>query len=264
MVRARRGRRAPRRRAAGRRVARKGKRSAPAKQYATIQETIALTDMIAGVDVSYDFNLSQFRRATDLATNFKWYKATKVIWTLEPLYNTFQDGATGNEISAPYLYNVMNRTQDSRLHTLLDFQAMGSRPQKFTSKKVISYTPNWCSSGLTTFTKDLSGNYLGGTSQGLKAQYSYLACPDDRNKAPNIGQGIVPNDPRDPNPTVNTGLNTINANQVIYNGHIMFVDQLVFTADQPVARMTCTVTWLFKDPNFTSFLRDPPAAIVSA
>jgi len=258
MVRARRGRRAPpRRRAAGKRVARKGKRSAPAKQYATIQETVAFTNMTAGVDYSYDFNLSQFRRATDLSTNFKWYKATKVIWTLEPLYNTFQDGVTGNEISAPYLYNVMNRIQDSRLHTLLDFQAMGCRPQKFTSKKVISYTPNWCSSGLTTFTKDLSGNYLGGTSQGLKAQYSYLACPDDRNKATDVGQGLVPNDPRLPIITVHTGMNTINANQVVYNGHLMFIDQFVSTDEQPVARMTCTVTWLFKDPNFTNFERDP-------
>jgi len=250
--------RKPRRRVAGKRVARKGKKGSKVTQYATITETIALPTLSPNVTVAYGFNLSQFRRASVLAPSFKWYKAAKVTYTMEPLYNTFQDGVTGNEVSAPYLYQLMNRTQDSRPKSLVDLQACGVKPQKFTSKKVITYTPNWCSPGLTTFTKTLDGVFTGGTNQGLKAQYSYLACPDDSNKAPDIGQGIVPLDPRALDLTVQTGMYTINANQVEYNGHLIYLDQLVPTGDdQPCCRIVATVTWLFKDPNFSAFIRDP-------
>jgi len=248
----------PARKGRGRKPARKVKRASKVSQYATITETASFVNLEPNVSVSYGFNLSQFRRASQLAPSFKWYKAAKVTWTLEPLYNTFQDGTTGNEVSAPYLYQLMNRTQDSRYKTLIDYQACGVKPQKFTSKRVLAYTPNWCSPGLTTYTKSLDGVFTGGTNQGLKAQYAYLACPDDSNMAPGIGQGIVPLDPRLPDPTTNTGMYTINANQVEYSGHGIFIDQLVPTGDsQPVARVVCTVTWLFKDPNFSAFIREP-------
>jgi hypothetical protein len=227
------------------------------KQFATILETTTFDKFVSNEATSFNFNLSQFPRASALSVNFKWYKAVKVTWTLTPLYNTFQDGTTGTEVSAPYLYNVMNRTQDSINLTLEDIQAMGAKPTKLTSKRAISYTPNWCSPGLTTFTQDRDRiNLVGVTQQGLKAQYSYLACPDDFRLDPNIGEFITPNDPRIPVIGINSGMNSVNANQVMYNGHILYADQLVSTGpdQQPIAQIVATVHWVFKDPHFTKFV----------
>jgi len=132
------------RRKAGKRVAKRSGTS----QYAKITETYAFTDINPGLNYNFDFNLSQFIRASQLAPNFKWYKAAKVTWTIEPLYNTFQDGTAGTEVTMPYYYSVMNRTQDNSQLLLTDFQAMGCKPKKMISKQVKKNRQNWFSGGL--------------------------------------------------------------------------------------------------------------------
>jgi len=252
--RARKSTRRPRRRAAGKRVARKSKRSSTS-QYATIKETIEFADLTPNSSNKLAFNLSQFTRASALAPNFRWYKAAKVEWSLEPLYNTFTDGV-GTD-SVPFLYQVMNRTQDSLNINLHDIQGMGAKPIKLTGKKVKSYVPNWCSSGLTTYTVNPSTQAMTGmTAQGLRAQYSYLATPQDYNLAPDIPQSMVPIDPRNPVPA-GSGMNTISVNQVLYNGHYVWIDQYLSGGTDAVCRCTATVTWHFKDPKYNAFVRDP-------
>lgn len=249
------------------RRANKGRRSGPGRslgqfndagQMARIKETVAFTDINPNLGYNFNFNLSQFQRASALAPSFKFYKATLVEWTIEPLYNTFQDGTTGAEVTVPYIYMTMNRTQDSTGIGLADIQAMGAKPKKLTGKMVIKYKPNWCSPGLTQYKVNpypgLQLPVIDIRSQGLKAQYSALACPDT-NPGLNLESNITPAYPGGNNPS-NTGMAPVITNQVVYNGHTVWVDQEIATGTlQAVARVVCTVHWSFTGPHCT-YLED--------
>lgn len=225
-------------------------------QMARIKETVAYVDILPNTGYNFNFNLSQFRRALQLAPNFKWYKPVRVEWQIEPLYNTFQDGNAGTEITVPYIYMTMNRTQDSTGLSLDDIQAMGAKPQKLVGKKTIAYRPNWCSPGLNTYANGVFSTPTGTanaiirvTNLGLKAEYGWVASPVQVNSPPSD-----PNNPSYINPAVpfNTGqdgLNAVNCSQVVYNGHTIWVEQL--NNEQKVARITATVHWVFKDPHCT-------------
>jgi len=211
-------------------------------QYAIIRETIEFKDLQPNTGYTANFSLNQFDRASALAPNFKWYKAKSVEWILEPLFNTFQD--TTGASSAPYLYEVMNRTQDSNGITLQDMQAMGCKPKKLTSKHVTKYTPNWCSPGLLTYNVDYGAPGTAALQQGLRPQYAYLASPDDVASA---GGPVVMI------PGTNTAQQAapVLTNMTLYNGHTVWIDQLVDANVAAVARLTCNVVWEFKDPNYT-------------
>lgn len=226
-------------------------------QMARIKETVAYVDVVPNTGYNFNFNLSQYRRAMQLAPNFKWYKPTKVEWSIEPLYNTFQDGNAGTEITVPYLYVTMNRTQDTSGLSLEDIQAMGAKPQKLVSKKVIKYTPNWCVPGLNTYANQTVSTPGGGTANalvrftntGMKASYDWVASPvqlPPDAQDPNVPSYIVPAAPFG---FGQDGMNAVNASQVIYNGHTIWIEQLGST--QRCARVTATVHWSFKDPHCT-------------
>lgn len=225
-------------------------------QMARIKETVAYIDVLPNTGYNFNFNLSQFRRALQLAPNFKWYKCTRVEWQIEPLYNTFQDGNAGTEITVPYVYMTMNRTQDRTGISLDDIQAMGAKPQKLVGKKTIAYRPNWCSPGLNTYANVLVSTPTGTTNAitrftntGLKAEYGWLASPVQINSPPSDPNGpkyIVPSLPFG---TGQDDMNAVNTNQVVYNGHTLWIEQL--NNEQRVARITATVHWSFKDPHCT-------------
>jgi len=216
------------------------------KQMASIQETVQFSDLTPNLDTSYVFNLSQFPRARELAPNFKWYKAAKVVWTIEPLFNVFTDDGTPQTV--PYIYTAMNRTQDSTGMNLADYQAMGVKPQKLTSKKVISYRPNWCSPGLISAFTDDNSFVRQIRQNGLKPQYGYLQCPNN-----NTGYGQSPDlvVPIDNITALPSTASPIDTNTVIFNGHQTFAQQLLASAGLPCARVVATVHWVFKDPHFT-------------
>lgn len=238
----------------------KGRKSQDSKvsgnQMARIRETVEFEDLTADAVTNFVFNLSQFQRASALAPSFKWYKAAKVEWNMDPLYNTFQDGPTA--ASVPYLYTVMNRTQDTAGLNVQDFQAMGAKPKKFVGQHKLTYKPNWCSQGigLTLITSGSAGSVSSPVlATGLKQESAWLMSPDG-NSGPNTTQSTStafysPN-PTPPGTLSPAPFRTI-TNQVVYNGHAIFVDQLlpVVGTNVPIARVTCTVTWLFKDPNCT-------------
>jgi hypothetical protein len=229
---------------------------------ARILETVEFTDVNADTLYNFQFNLSQFQRASALAPNFKFYKAAKVTWTLEALYNTFQENNGGTGISQPYLYTVMNRTQDNTGQIVSDLQAMGAKPKKFIGKHILAYRPNWCSPGLSIFTAgtDTILNTSSPLSQGLKTQYAWLACPNT-NGVGAISTFVPTNSTTYPPGTLVAPAKII-ANQVVYNGHSIFVDQLVPpSAPLTVGRLTCTVEWHFKDPHFTG---SPRSAVTVA
>ena len=237
-----------------RKAARKGRRKTTIPrgindggQVARIKETIEFQNVTANNAYGYQFTLNQFIRASAIAPNFKWYKASKVEWTLEPFFNTFTDDGTPQ--SVPYLYQTMNRTQDNVALNLQDFQAMGAKPQKLTSKKVLAYKPNWCVPGMLTYEQTpgtLAINRL--YSNGLKAVYDWLACPD---ADPGAAKSAEVLDPIQATlvPLVPQSLDVI-TNQVVYSGHTLWLDQAL-PGSVPVARMTCTVHWEFKGPHCT-------------
>jgi len=202
------------------------------QQYATVTETLELSDLTANVLTANVFALAQFDRASAVASCFQMYRAKSVTWTYEPQYNTFQE-TTGASISKPYLYIAMNRTQITLFNAdLQNLQAMGAKPLTFTSKKSITYRPNWCSPGLTPIVNQVAYSPI---TQGAKTQYGWLFTPNS--------SGPLTIDPN----TVGT---TQHNNYALYNGHFTFIDQSQAPTPATVARLTATVVWEFKGARF--------------
>jgi len=235
----------------------RGGRLAKAKaQTCFIKETIQFVDFLPNESYYNGFNLAQFARAAAIAPNFRWYKATRCEWSYEPIYNTYQVGLAATPVSpgVPYFYSARNPTQDAHQYTLNDIQAQGSKPRKFTSRIKISYVPNWCSGGLT-IQGQVNNSVVGIRHMGLKAEKSWLECPN----TPTVVNGSSPNlvvipstiDGNSFNPQ--TGLTPqttqIMADQVMYNGHDIFIDQANGINTNRVCRCTVTVHWAFKGPN---------------
>jgi len=246
-------------------------------QRATIVETIELQDLVPNLVKASTFCLSQFPRAATVAANFAFYKAAKVVWNYEPLYNTFQDTAGG--ASVPYLYTVMNRQQQKVPQNPLipwdrrNIQATGAMPQKLSKKISVSYRPNWCSPGLSAI---LVGSNPQQYSLGLKTQYDWLATSGTVIRATTAGgaSNLVP----DFNPvaiqpiTQEDGFPTqlvpvaVATSSVNYNGHLNYIDQEVPGAEEtPTCRLTCTVHWIFKGAAFNqSFVSSAPQPVEGA
>lgn len=240
-------------------------------QHARIQETVEFEDIRANVVQGLNFSLFQFARASTLAVNFRWYKAVKVTWTIDPQFNLFAEGGPGSP-GLPYIYNRMNRTQDAFNYTIRNLQAMGAKPVKFNKQIKYTYKPNWCSPGLSTYTLDRNAGFLveGGPSQGLQAQYGWLNSPGALTTATSLGQ-IQAMQPQGNTPfaipPVFNNLTAVQTNSCLYNGNDIFIDQLNAQFDVLVARITCTVDWEFKDPNFQRTLDtdvlNAPAAVIA-
>lgn len=211
-------------------------------QYASIVETINDIDGTYNPNQLYaeTLSLALFARARSLATQFQFYRAKKVTYTYEPLYNTFQQGSP---VTKPYIYMMMNRTQLPFTGGLAQLQASGARPKPFTSLVKLSYTPNWCSSGLVAsignpvaFTNDVA-------SIGIKKEYGWLACPtsDNGTNADVVEQPTNLSTVFDSQVAVN--------NNVPYNGHVVYIDQT--TGSGGIARLTIQVHWEFKGAHFS-------------
>ena len=247
----------PRRRAHKRRPARKNRKGARksgiprslglGNQMARIVETVEFNKLAPNYVQGMVFNIGQFERARTLATNFRWYKPTKVTWTIEPQFNTYQSGAGASTV--PYLYQIMNRTQDSTFLTLSDLLTQGAKPVKLTTVKKLSYRPNWCSPGLIVQNVTAIPGVFGGALnnvfvQGMKAEYGWL-------QAPNIATSGNPATIQ-PYQVLGVGANTGVENQTAltyFNGHQLYVDQKVPPGGVvPVYKVTCQVHWAFKDP----------------
>jgi len=238
------------RKAAPRRRKGKGvRRSRPRaqKQMAQIQETIEFNRLAPNTVQACTFSINQFQRAKALAVNFRWYKPTSVTWKIEPQFGTYQ--AVPGGATVPYLYQLMNRTQDSSFMTLSDMLTQGCRPSRLVAAKSLSYRPNWCSPGLIMQNVVQSSGFGGVINNvaiaGMQAQYGWLQAPNEVNDA-----SIVPLSVNGYAPGVLT--NTAAQNSVTtttFNGHQYYVEQQTPVAGAtPTYKLTCTVKWSFKDP----------------
>jgi hypothetical protein len=222
-------------------------------QSASIIETVQYNNLTSNNVLGCVFALRDFPRASVIAPNFKMVKPKLVEWTFEPLYNVFQEASSGGTYapSIPYMYSVMNRTQDASIGGLYDFQAQGAKPRKFTSKVVIRYKPNWCSAGLLQTNIVTPGVVNNVTSQGLKCEYGYVKCPTVLYSG-GVPPSTFPIDTNVPLPADFSAADTVQAsitnNSMLYNGHLVYFDTLSTGNQASVCRITVTVHWHFKGP----------------
>lgn len=214
------------------------------RHYAQITETVTLTDIVANTQYYECFQLNQFNRALNLAPNFKFYRAKKVIYKYEPIYNFFSEGAGGNE-TIPLSYMVMNRTQERFNYSVGQLMEQGAVPRKFTNTQTISYVPNWCSQGLGAYTQAPGGPITSINAQGLRKQFGWLACPAV-NGALDVNNMIISNTLSGSVPQVNPM--SLYSTNTIYNGHLAFFQQQTVGAVTELCRRTVTVVWEFKGP----------------
>lgn len=255
---ARAARRAPRRKARkARRAPRRNRvpRSLnPMNQHATLIETVPLDVCAQNVLTPRYFSLNMFPRSVDVAYNFKYYRAAWVEWTYTPLYNTFQEDAAETNVQVPYMYTIMNRTQDSfapaTKATAAQFiETQGAKPKTFTKKIVLRYKPNWTSPGLVNVRAPAGlVNYV--VNLGSTPSYKWLSCPTQlggQGSGNTYGQQQI--NLISGSNTMPGGVGLIDTATVVYNGHYEFFDQVGNSGTEPTTgHLSCTVKWEFKNP----------------
>jgi len=170
-------RRRPARRARKSRIPRQMPAIAGKGQYATCIETHDLGVLLSNAGQLNTFTLSQFPRAQQMAALFSWYKAVKVTYSYEPLYNTFQE-SVGAPIGKPYILTMMNRTQEVLTANYPSLLRAGARPLTLTNKHVVTYRPNWCTPGLPAVDANFStGDFINYTTMGLTKSFNWLTTP---------------------------------------------------------------------------------------
>lgn len=227
-------------------------------QYATIQESLTLVNVVSNTAVLYNTVLSRFKRAMSIAANFKWYRAVQVEYRYEPVANIFDE--TGTTI--PYFYYIMNRTQDNQGYNQAQIEAMGAVGRRFTKPIVVKYKPNWCSQGLTVYTTQQvsPANITSINATGLKAETGWLATPNSLGTVPvtQPSQSSSLADAVPPGSIISTAANYVS--NVPYNGHTVFIHQDTAATGEGahVCRVVINVTWQFKGPKVNKdILNDP-------
>jgi len=213
---------------------------------AHIVETIEFNRLSPNLVQNCTFSIAQFYRASQLAPQFRWYKPTQVTWKIEPQFGTFQAVPGGPTV--PYLYQLMNRTQDSTFMTLSDMLTQGARPSRLISAKSLSYRPNWCSPALLVQNVVAATGFGGVVNNvvmaGMKANYGWLASPNTSNQTaitPLNNQSTAFGQP------ANSSVANV-PSQTLFNGHQYYVEQQTTAGSTPTFKITCTVKWAFKDP----------------
>lgn len=238
-------------------------RTAGAGQYTSLIETADFGPALGNAGNLHTFCLGQFPRSQLIAAQFQYYKAAKVVWQYEPLFNVF--GEAAGATTKPYVYTQMNRGQNVLVASLANIQAVGARPVPFIKKFEMKYTPNWCTPGLVSYIT--TTGQTGATSvinQGVQPCYKWLNTPDTYRtnvSGPGFWNGVVPtqakdNEVRNLNDSVQINNNNSSSfiqsmeNNVMYNGHNIWFEQFGAIENVPIARVTCTVHWLFKGAKF--------------
>lgn len=220
---------------------------------AVVIETVEYNDILPNTTYNYSFQLSDFQRASRVASAYKWYKAAKVEWIIEPLFNTFQESSTAST-TVPVMYTIMNRTQSALVYNKASLEAMGAFPQRMNRQIIKTYRPNWCQGGLNL--QSTAQPLTGVAAMGLIQKYDWLACPEFQNYGTASALGVLP--PANVAPFAVPGVQT---NTVLYNGHDTYVDQANIVSGQAVARVSARIYWEFKDPVFYAAERATDAVV---
>jgi len=227
----------------------------PQSQTTTVVETINFENTLSGLANEMAlawFKLSQFPRARAIAPYFRFYKAMECIWTYTPYNNTYQqDGSLTTGLSIPYIYTVMNRTQDLKPllavstggSAIAMFQTLGARPKTFTRQHIVRYKPNYLLAGQTL--KAASGDTLINTI--VRPGYAHIACPDLDRAGGGGTEAVQP-----VNQVPSFGGTLVSADNAAWGAHLSYVEQFKADPVEPMYSVTLTVKWHFKQPNYLS------------
>jgi len=228
------------------------------RQSATIIETISPQPITAnGLVGEATFSLGEFPRALETSLLFKYYKAEYVEWEYTPQYNVFQEDLTETNPQVPYMYSIMNRSQDGNVVpaglSVQFMESQGAVPKKFTNKVVIRYKPNWCSTSFAMQRLNTSPNtpFLDALAfTGVTNNYGWLSCPDSAGD----GSARTTENIIQPGPTTFPAGFNIPQNfpqATVYNGHYHYFAQGPNTSlTNAVANVVIRVKWVFKQPGF--------------
>lgn len=216
------------------------------RNYATITETQRDSSFFnANTAYTEQFNIGAFPRALLMARLFKFYRCKQIVYDYMPNSNTFQDAASGNSPTIPYMYYNMNRDGAAGGdNTLNQFLADGVRPIKFTKKIVIAYKPNLAQ--LVNVVDNGVPANLNVYTLGSTPIYDKWISTDGLQNVSYIGQTeAVDNAPLDLSGTLRVG-------QTIaippYYGHNVYFVQDDAGASATVGHKSVTVIWEFKEP----------------
>lgn len=204
-------------------------------QMARIAETITLEDLKPNTAYDAFLNLSQFKRATDVADNFQEYRIQKLVWKFTPYFDTFVDAS--GAVCLPYLYEKRHTYEAPTTFDLDYLKALGAKPRRFDDKTLsVSYTPNVNMAIFGDGNPTTGGTQLVNTSG--KPSYK---------------------------PWLNTHLTQAPGTEVMdttrHYGLAFWIDQVTATAgNSTVGQLECTAYFEFKKPwDLATITADAPA-----
>lgn len=239
----------------GKRTGNRGKKVSmnPMKDRASCVTSVEFDDLNLLTSYATQFDIMSFDRALSLAAQFQFYRATKVEYIYEPLFNTYQEGAGG--ISIPYLYYSMNRKgAETQIASKEALMRRGAVPIKFTKRIEIGYKPN-------TLMGTVAGHQIspGSNDSILHQGWSYTPVYDKWQSTEVLTTGSFQVAPA----AANTDITRAYARPTTYYGHDFFIDQHAGDGDKFAGKLTARVHWEFKMPATPSDANSSNIAAVS-
>jgi len=209
---------------------------------AHITESIQISTQGLNSGAPYDhfFTISDFLRADTLAASFRYYRATKVVWTYVTDYDTYNASAGAGGLVAGYarpnMYVAMDRTGQAPYQSVDDFLDAGVRPQPVSRNKKIAYVPNVREEQFFPLNAAMDGGaLLPGTPQTALApkKAKWIASYASGGHKPSVDS------------------------EPLWYGHQVVYDQASPAFSEDFVRVQCQVTWQFKDPMQPTVGPDP-------
>jgi len=191
-------------------------------------ESVELETLQCNTPYKGDFSIKNFDRATIVASQYEFYRCTKVEYMWTALYNTFQDAS--GQATIPYLVWSMNRNGedyggvfDKRM-----LERRGAIPQKFVGVKNVSYVPNTLQGTIATH----------GLIPGEVMSQAFTYTPK---KMEWFSSEVLKTSSGAP-----TGPNEFTVAPPMYYGLLFIIDELSGNFTAPIGRLTIKCHWEFK------------------
>lgn len=235
---------------------------------ATVTEVVEQKDILPNdvlntafrIDAVTDDDIAvspRFQRALTVASQYKFYRCSRVEYEYLPSYNTFQDGSG---TTVPYLYHVMNRSGEQLPAGAIDnayLQRMGATPMKLTKSIKKSYKPNTLVGTASTHSVVAGTNPTG--IPGGDIRWTFTPKYDEWQSTEFLQAT--------PNGVISPGgppLNPAGFAPATYYGHYIYIKQdKDAVAEDPVCDLLVKVHWEFKDPRSMNDARTKQLADVA-
>jgi len=224
----------------------------PMNDYASVTEVVEQADLLPNTVYNTAFRIDaitqnetavsqRFMRALAVASQYKFYRCSRVEYEYIPSYNTFQDGSG---TTVPYLYHVMNRTGETLPNAPYDnayLQRMGAMPIKLTKAIAKSYKPNTLCGTASTHDIVAGTNPTGIPGGNIRwtftPKYDEWQSTEFLQETPEQGSagGVT--------------MTQVGYAPSTYYGHYAYIKQdRDAVAEDPVCDLIVKVHWEFKDP----------------